>query len=98
MSQIVAENESKPASPKSSERPHIAVLDGIRGLAILIVLLHHFTPESRLVEVSWLRLLHIGWIGVDLFFVLSGFLITGILIADRDKPHYFRNFYARRTL
>src|SRR5262249_25738791 len=54
----------------------IPALDGVRGLAILLVMLHHFLPERGAGVLSMLRL---GWVGVDLFFVLSGFLITGIL-------------------
>jgi peptidoglycan/LPS O-acetylase OafA/YrhL len=80
---------------------HIASLDGVRGLAIALVMVSHFAmtavPGNWLDEVV-LDLMLSGWVGVDLFFVLSGFLITGILLDSRDKPHYFRNFYARRTL
>jgi peptidoglycan/LPS O-acetylase OafA/YrhL len=77
------------------------VLDGIRGIAILAVLLFHFiAPENREglanAAVSWL--FSYGALGVDLFFVLSGFLITGILYDARTDAHYFRNFYMRRLL
>lgn len=75
---------------------HIPQLDGVRALAIALVLLTHFwgyTPGH------WFNLIAaFGWVGVDLFFVLSGFLITGILRDTRDDPHHFRNFYARRSL
>lgn len=75
---------------------HIPQLDGLRGLAILLVLAHHCWGYAG---ISWLGLLgRAGWVGVDLFFVLSGFLITGILLDTRDSPAYFRSFYARRTL
>jgi peptidoglycan/LPS O-acetylase OafA/YrhL len=82
--------------------PHsrIRALDGVRGLAILLVLVFHsmrFMHESPADDVLF-TLRSICWSGVDLFFVLSGFLITGILLHTRDKPHYFRNFYMRRTL
>ncbi|MGC3999832.1 MAG: acyltransferase [Anaeromyxobacter sp.] len=68
---------------------HLPELDGARGLAVLLVLSIH--SPLRLV-------IPFGWMGVDLFFVLSGFLITGILLDTRDDPHFFRNFYARRAL
>lgn len=75
-------------------------LDGLRGIAILLVLACHllqFQPTSLLT--TWLNLLSKSlWIGVDLFFVLSGFLITGILIRTRQHAHRVRNFYVRRTL
>jgi len=79
---------------------HIPALDGLRGLAILAVMCHHFLfirgegLETTLV----LRLAHCGLFGVDLFFVLSGFLITGILLDTRHTRHALRNFYMRRTL
>jgi peptidoglycan/LPS O-acetylase OafA/YrhL len=66
----------------------IATLDGLRAIAVSLVLLLHF------------GYLNGGWVGVQLFFVLSGFLITGVLIADREAPlgAYLRRFYWRRTL
>ena len=76
-------------------------LDGVRGLAILMVLLLHFvanTTATTPFESAVARVLTYGLYGVDLFFVLSGFLITGILVDARQKPGYFRNFYMRRTL
>ncbi len=82
------------------EKGRIPALDGVRGLAILLVLFHHFTiiiPRTR-VETYWKEISELGRYGVDLFFVLSGFLITGILINSRNKPDYFRNFYIRRSL
>src|SRR5580700_8080284 len=68
----------------------IPQLDAVRGLAILVVMFHNGGQLQRLFA-------H-GWMGVDLFFVLSGFLITGILVDTRQSEGYFRNFYARRCL
>ena len=80
---------------------HIPALDGIRGLAVLMVMLCHFT-STGLPDTFAGRFVHritmAGWSGVDLFFVLSGFLITGILYDAKNEPHYFRSFYARRFL
>lgn len=96
----------KQPSPASDEHRngsalmHMPAIDGVRGIAILLVLIHHFTPmvsgtyyTRRMLEAA-----HTGWIGVDLFFVLSGFLITAILLKTRKGEDYFLNFYARRTL
>ena len=83
---------------------HIPVLDGLRGLSIIAVIVFHVNqlyggpfvlgrisgPLSAVF--GW------GWVGVDLFFVLSGFLITGILYDAKGCDGFFRNFYARRTL
>lgn len=71
-------------------KKHIPFLDGIRGLAIILVLIYHCLPDIPFSK--------FGWIGVDIFFVLSGFLITGILVSSKEKPYYFKNFFIRRSL
>jgi peptidoglycan/LPS O-acetylase OafA/YrhL len=78
-------------------------LEAIRGLAILLVLfVHGFvgTHGNRLSGVSgaFLRFTSGGWLGVNLFFVLSGFLITGILLDSKSRAFYYRKFYVRRAL
>jgi peptidoglycan/LPS O-acetylase OafA/YrhL len=70
--------------------------DQLRGLAVLAVMLFHMGNNWRSSVLT--RYTTWGWTGVDLFFVLSGFLITGILLNTKDDPAYFRNFYARRIL
>jgi peptidoglycan/LPS O-acetylase OafA/YrhL len=72
-------------------------LDGLRGTAILAVLVCHYSQWLPTTYEA-VGALQIGWAGVDLFFVISGFLITGILLDAKGTPHYFRNFYARRAL
>lgn len=80
----------------SPAKGFIAELDGLRGIAILLVIVHRFWPRSA--TGPWADAAGAGWIGVDLFFVISGFLIAGILLDTRGEPGYFRNFYARRIL
>ncbi|MBP9865163.1 MAG: acyltransferase [Candidatus Omnitrophica bacterium] len=94
---------SQPSSAEPYRHPgtrHIPSFDGLRGLAILLVLFLHFTilePQTAL-EAGLVHLASLGTHGVDLFFVLSGFLVTRILLAAKGKAYFFRNFYARRAL
>jgi peptidoglycan/LPS O-acetylase OafA/YrhL len=74
----------------------ILQLDAIRGIAILIVIMHNQSTVYPSLHLQ--RLFANGWMGVDLFFVLSGFLITGILLDAKESEGYFKNFYARRCL
>jgi peptidoglycan/LPS O-acetylase OafA/YrhL len=79
---------------------HVPQLDGLRGLAVLSVMVFHqtvMTPVTAF-DREFTRLAGFMNCGVDLFFVLSGYLITGILFDSRGSLHYYRNFYARRSL
>ncbi|MES2570731.1 MAG: acyltransferase, partial [Verrucomicrobiota bacterium] len=80
----------------------IIQLDGVRGIAILLVILWYYlicqlvvAPGSAASYAH--RALSLTWSGVDLFFVLSGFLIAGILLDHRNSPEFFRIFYLRRV-
>jgi peptidoglycan/LPS O-acetylase OafA/YrhL len=76
--------------------PYIPELQGLRGLAVLGVIFYHCHPR---LQGTWLYRGSLwGWAGVNLFFVLSGFLITSILLESRPRHDYFRSFYARRAL
>src|SRR5207245_9386686 len=82
---------------------HMPVLDGLRGVAVLLVLLIHaiwgpLRPATASIDVVVRAVAYAGWMGVDLFFVLSGFLITGILLDTRGQPGWWPNFIARRAL
>jgi len=85
-------------------RGYILPLDGLRGIAIIMVMIAHFNQES-LLKVFYpilgpilTKCAYIGGWGVTLFFVLSGFLITGILLEAKGSEGFFKNFYARRAL
>src|SRR5450631_2462129 len=96
--------ESLPAKPDPLIRPVMSELDSVRGIAIIgELLLHGFYWQYSGFHFSGLPRLFLlatapGWLGVNLFFVLSGFLITGILLDSKEKPQYFRRFYTRRAL
>ena len=91
------DRQSPEISSTSLVRPFYPALDGLRAIAFLMVFLVHYGTGSLAVPYlspifAW------GWVGVDLFFVLSGFLITGILYDSLHGKHYFKNFYVRRAL
>ncbi|HYT93371.1 MAG TPA: acyltransferase [Gemmataceae bacterium] len=86
------------SSDEAGTHAHLAVLDGLRGVAILLVLVFHFGPLYRPSGCPYRPAVMACWCGVDLFFVLSGFLITGILFDTRGSVGYFRTFYTRRVL
>lgn len=79
---------------RPSGRSRILELDGLRGIAILLVLGHHFPGFAG----SLFRIPEFGWVGVDIFFALSGYLITSILLGLRGHRHAYRTFYSRRLI
>jgi len=95
---------ARSSEPAALVRPFMPELDTLRGIAVLGVLLLHaffwqyagysFGPFAR----AFLRATQPGGYGVNLFFVLSGFLITGILLDSKNREHYYRRFYTRRAL
>lgn len=87
----------------SRGRGAIPELDGLRGVAILLVFLTHFVagylPQGAPGIDGVVRAVaRVGWTGVDLFFVLSGYLITGVLLDTKHQPHYWTNYAAKRCL
>lgn len=94
------ENLAQPLNVKG----HIRILDGLRGVAILMVLIGHFYQKSFIVDTYPVltgivsRFVLTNGFGVELFFVLSGFLITGILLDTKHESGFFRKFYMRRIL
>lgn len=103
---LAGQPESVQARAMQSDSPDIAMLcrdrvpalDGIRGIAILLVLICHLAQFMRRDLGMWSPYLEQGRAGVDLFFVLSGFLITGVLLDTKGSPVYFQSFYWRRFL
>lgn len=87
--------------PMDANSTYLPALDGLRGLAILLVAVSHFAivfSNDLAAEHAIRTVLSFGWCGVDLFFDLSGFLITGILLETKTSQGYFRDFYMRRIL
>src|ERR1039457_3059498 len=98
-------SENPAAKSLDSALSRIPALDGLRGLAILLVILCHayiFQGTNVYLDKTALKnvwgLARFGWCGVELFFVLSGFLITSILFKTKESPQYFKSFYGRRAV
>lgn len=75
---------------------YIKSLDGLRGVAVLLVIIYHFGKKLEFISFDF----ELGWIGVQLFFVLSGYLITRILVKEKEQQFsfYMKRFYWRRIL
>lgn len=95
--------QNPPTQTAARRFPHQAALDGLRGLAAMGVFCHHLLFTSRAPDplpfhLAFLRAASgYGDLGVSLFFVLSGYLISSLLLIDRRRPHYYHNFYWKRV-
>lgn len=99
--QVDTELHKVPSRQSAGKGSRLLVLDGLRAIAICLVLLHHYSQnmaKSGPGDRAFFYLGNSSWVGVDLFFVLSGFLITSILYDAKGSPSYFRTFYIRRSL
>src|ERR1700739_4500546 len=88
-------------SPTGAATGHIPALDGIRGAAAATVFIYHYGGGAKAGGFAFStvgKTIHLGWVGVSLFFVLSGFLITGILLDSMQRPMWRVTFYIRRAL
>jgi len=103
----VATNPSDDVGAVAQHRPapplpaHLPALDGLRALAVFVVVQHNLAllhSDQGLLAHHLGNMLHRGWVGVQLFFVLSGFLITRILLDTQQSPNYYASFYSRRAL
>jgi len=100
---LIDSNPKPLTSVKLSPLGHIRELDGLRGIAVLLVVFHHLTLDPGMsngspIQVVAHRIFQYGNAGVDVFFVLSGFLISSLLIRDRQSPAYYQDFYWKRIL
>jgi peptidoglycan/LPS O-acetylase OafA/YrhL len=98
---VEGKNTTKAATPSTNER--ITELDGLRGVAILLVLSFHYINNQlwnaqSSIGKALCKATSFGWVGVDLFFVLSGFLIGSILIKNKGSKNFFSTFYIRRVV
>jgi peptidoglycan/LPS O-acetylase OafA/YrhL len=87
---------SSPSNQSRARRHFYPQLDGLRAVAVLLVLMSHMDDLNLPAPLAYLCSL--GWVGVDAFFVLSGFLITTILLTYKPEPRAFGVFVLRRTL
>jgi peptidoglycan/LPS O-acetylase OafA/YrhL len=103
--EALSRSSSGSSAPPASETvpDHVPALDGLRGVAVLCVMIYHFGTAHGFGGDAYVTKKILGafcnlWTGVDIFFTLSGFLITGILLRVKSEPGYFSKFYVRRAL